>query len=79
MIRDSLKPVAIALATAALSCAAVSKAVASAEPGEEVITLVLASGIAPPREAPPRGDEDCHRDKRCIPFIATILTIMRSI
>jgi len=57
MIRDSLKPVAIALATAALSCAAVSKAVASAEPGEEVITLVLASGIAPPREAPPRGDE----------------------
>ena len=54
MIANHLKPAVLALSLAA---AGLGNAVSAAEPGEEVISLVLASGIAPPTDAPPRGDE----------------------
>jgi hypothetical protein len=52
-----LAPLLIAAIAAIVAASTGVRAADAVEPGEETIARVLAKGFAPPKVAPPRGDE----------------------
>lgn len=67
-----MRTIISALALAA-TCLAISTKAADVKPGEEAISRALASGVAPPRMAPPRGEESEGPFERLVIENATLV------